>query len=139
MTTTAPKDIPGALRRLHTIQLAFLVSVGLYIYVGEIVRLVVPPKNFVPMAAIAAGATVAGLWVVHRRMLEPARQRLREDPGNAFALKRWRDSYLILFSFCEALVLYGFMVRMLGGSLAQAVPFYACAVLAFVIFTPRRP
>jgi F0F1-type ATP synthase membrane subunit c/vacuolar-type H+-ATPase subunit K len=135
-----------ALRVLQTVRAALLVSVVLYFVMAEqILRSsdAMPGKAPDPIVLYVLVLTaVVSLFiatVLRRKLSGNAEEILRNQPGDAAALTRWRMGHLLFLAICEAVALYGFVLRILRFSRMQALPFYLAALVAMVLFGPRRP
>jgi hypothetical protein len=126
------------LRRLHRM---LIVAILLYPYAGEKAGLPGPKdvSMIQQVLLLAALLTLGSLVVVRRKMVQSGQQALRLRPDDIEALVRWRMGNIASFVLCEAVALYGFVLRFLGGTLLQAAPFYVCALLLMLLFIPRRP
>ena len=131
----------ATLRLLRIIQMALLGSVALYIVIAEKVGPQEPKdvKQLQVLLALFAGSLVMTIFFYRQRVLRPAEDALRVQAEDAVALRRWRMANLVTLVCAEAVVLYGMVLRFLGGTLLQAAPFYAAGVLLMLVFTPRRP
>ncbi len=115
-----------------------LISIVFYRVLGEKVG----PKEprdvhfFLQGPAIAAFFCVGGAFFFHR-MVGAAEEALRLRPEDSAALARWRTENIVCFVLCEAVALWGFLLRMLGGTFLRAAPFYAVAILLMLVWTPR--
>ncbi len=131
----------SSLRLLRTVQVALLVSVGLYAFIAD--RLGPAPKvvsaAFIYSIAAVAASMVGAILLVRRIMLKPAESTLTRDPENAAALKRWRAGYIVTFALSETVVLYGVVLRFAGLGLRQVVPFFVAGFILMLFFGPRRP
>jgi hypothetical protein len=127
---------------LNFVRAALLVAIAAYVFLGETIasRTLVPsnPMMFQVFALIAV-LTVALMFVVRRKSIAASTATLREHPEDATALARWRTGYVITYVLCEAVALYGFVLRMMGFSLTQVAPFYLAAILLMLYYSPRRP
>ncbi len=54
-------------------------------------------------------------------------------------MQRWMASYIVPYALGESIVLEGFVLRFVGASLAQAIPFYAVGIALLLVFTPQLP
>jgi hypothetical protein len=72
-------------------------------------------------------------------MLAPTLAVLGANPNEQSALGRWRAANIVVLALCESIGLYGFVLRFLGFSLMQAMPFYLAAILMMLYFGPKRP
>ena len=131
----------ATLRFLRVIQVAFLVAVVIYIAIAEKVGPREPKdvKQIQMVLAMLSVGLVAMILIVRQRMIPSSEEILRTQPEDLGALLRWRTANLLTLVLAEAVVLYGFVLRFMGGTLLQAAPFYAAGVLLMVVFTPRRP
>ncbi len=129
-----------SLRLLRIVWAALLVSIILYIAIGERVarRSVIDPVVFRAIAVVAV-VTVAMIFIVRRVVVLRALAKLAGSPEDAPALLRWRGGYIATFALCEAVALYGFVLRMQGFTLSQVAPFYISGVVLMLYFGPRRP
>ncbi|HET9408971.1 MAG TPA: hypothetical protein VFO39_17135 [Candidatus Sulfotelmatobacter sp.] len=127
-------------RTIRTIQYAFLFSILLYGVVGEIIRshsgYLNPAFSYV-LTAVAMGV-VGMIFVVRRTWVLPAAQSLRSRPDNPVSLNHWKTGYLVTYSLCEALAIFGFLLRLLGFGMQQSVTFYFCGFILLAFFSPKR-
>jgi hypothetical protein len=75
--------------------------------------------------------------VVRSRMVTPAQEKLRVQTDDGGALKRWRIGSLISLVLVESVALYGFALRVMGGTRSHTWPFYLAAILIMLMWTPR--
>jgi hypothetical protein len=73
------------------------------------------------------------------RMLRPAEDTLQSMPDDQFALGRWRAANILSFVISNAVVLFGFAVRFVGGTSMQAMPFYIVGFSMMLLWWPQRP
>jgi hypothetical protein len=128
-----------AKRTLNIIRAALLASVALYMFVGEqLVGGKAGPVNALlfQVMAIVAVANVVLILVVRRSMVAPSLAALRSNANDPAALNRWRAGYVITYALCEAVALYGFILRIMGFSF-RSVPFYLASVILMIYFGPR--
>ena len=129
----------ASLKMLRTVRIAMLVSILLYVFVGERTPHPVRPTNLVfyyAMTFMAVGM-IAAIFLLRRVMVIRAERILAHNAEDSVSLNRWRAGYIVTFALCEAIALYGFVLRFVGFSLAQVMPFYGFVLLVF--FRPRRP
>ena len=129
-----------SLRLLRIVWGALLLSIVFYIVVGERVarRTAIDPIIFRAIALVAV-VTVAMIFVVRRMVVLRALGKLTASPEDAASLLRWRGGHIATFALCEAVALYGFVLRMQGFTLAQVAPFYISGLILMLYFGPRRP
>lgn len=129
-----------AKRTLNMIRAALLVSVALYMFVGEQVASgKVGPANAMlfQVMAIVAVANVVSILVVRRSMVAPSLAALGSNSSDLPALNRWRTGYVVTYALCEAVALYGFILRIMGFTFRIVVPFYLASVILMIYFGPR--
>jgi F0F1-type ATP synthase membrane subunit c/vacuolar-type H+-ATPase subunit K len=76
---------------------------------------------------------------VRRLFVLRAEVTLAAQPEDATALNRWRAGYIITYALCEAMALFGLVLRVLGFTLSEVTPFYLVGFVLILVFTPRRP
>jgi hypothetical protein len=129
-----------ALKVLRSIHAIFVTSILLYAFVAEKVmqrNTSAPSSTFVTIMTILAIAMTLIAATVRRRIVTPAIERLRVESEDPRALNRWRMGTMISFVLVECVALYGFVLRVLGASRSQTLPFYIVAILLMLIWTPR--
>ncbi len=130
----------ASLKMLRTVRIAMLISIVLYVLVGE--RTAHPAKlaNLVVYYAMTlmVVAMVATMFLVRRVRVIRAEQTLAQKPEDRVSLNRWRAGYIATYAVCEAIALYGLVLRFLSFSLAQVMPFYVAGFVLLVFFRPRR-
>lgn len=63
---------------------------------------------------------------------------MRSAPGNNVALGKLQALHIVIFTFGEAVALFGFVWRFLGGDLKGAVAFYVVGALLILFGSPSR-
>lgn len=125
-------------RLMHKI---FLGTIALYAYVGEtIARSEAEPETLKLLRIVffaVAVSNVALAMVFRRRMVEQVEEVLARDAANSEALQRWRGGNVLTFVSCEAVALYGIVLRFLGAPLREAGAFYVVAAALLLIWAPR--
>jgi hypothetical protein len=132
----------AAVRLVRQVQIALLVSIALYAAAGERLARTVThdPANALFHALSLISISLVGATVVMRRTLVfPAEAALKERPDDSVALARWRAGYILLYALCEALGLFGFVLRALGFTLANVWGFYVGGFLLLLLYSPRTP
>ena len=117
-----------------------LVSVVLYVAVGELAARSATPANslFYTLSLISI-STLGVAFVVRRTLVLPAEALLREKPDDPLIQARWKGGYIFLYALCEALALFGLLLRMVGFTLAHVWGFYLGGFLLLILFSPRVP
>ena len=128
----------AALVRL--VQIAMLVSVVLYVVVGELVGHSGGSNNglFYGMS-LASISTLGAALVVRRTLVLPAEALLEKKPADPLVQSRWKTGYIFLYALCEALALFGLILRVAGFALGQVWGFYLGGFLLLLLFSPRTP
>lgn len=115
-------------------------SIILYAFVAEKVMqrsTSAPARSFVTGMTILAIVMIVVALSVRGRMVSPAKEKLEVEAGDVSALNRWRTGSLISLVFVESVALYGFVLRVMGGTRSQVLPFYLVAILIMLLWTPR--
>jgi len=133
-------SLDAAVRILHFVHVAILLSIPLYALLGEVAGPSPRDLGFLHKALLAVTVASFGLFTVFRiTMVRPAEEVLGRNPEDTSALGRWTTGNIVTFALIESVALFGLVVRLLGGTFAQAVPFYAAAFLLLIFVVPRRP
>jgi len=131
----------STLKILRTVQWLMLASVLLYAVVGEVVgpraRAVNPAVSY--LFATTSVALVGVIFVVRRTLVLRAEESLATKPEDILSLSHWRTGYFATYILCEALALFGLVLRFLGGTLQQSLPFYIGGFTLLFFFRPRQP
>jgi hypothetical protein len=130
-----------ALRVLQLLQWSMLISIVLYVFVGEFVHLSMKPVN--PSASYMfttlAVALIGIIFVVRRTLVVRPAASLSAQPEDTVSLHQWRTGYILTYALCEALAFLGLVQRLLGGSLQQSAPYYIGGFALMLFFWPRQP
>lgn len=130
----------AALRTIRLIQIAMLVSIAMYVVIGEVVGARLPANPTILYAMSVASISVVGaLLVVRRTLVLQSEAALKERPGDAIILARWKMGYIVTFALCEALALFGLLLRLMGFTLNSVWPYYAGGFALLLLFWPRMP
>jgi hypothetical protein len=129
-----------ALRTVRLVQIAMLISVGILAVVGQVVHAPFAANPTVLYAASVASISVVGvLLVVRRTLVLQSEAQLREKPGDAVALSRWRMGYIVIYALCETLAAFGLVLRLVGFSIDHVWPYYAGGFVLLLLIWPRMP
>lgn len=130
-----------SLKTLRTVQWTMLLSILLYVAVGEILgprlRHVDPALSYV-FSTLAVGI-VGTIFVVRRTLVLRAASALANQPEDNLSLSQWKAGYLTTYALCEALALFGLVLRFRGSELQQSLLFYIGGFVLLFFFRPRRP
>ncbi len=143
-------QVDGALGRLKMLWVAMLVSIVLYVIVGEIIELesFAQPRWLLWVLVALAIHICYVAKVMRARMVRPFEEEVRSGQVSSAAaltseqvalLERWQGGQTISICLSEAVALFGLALRFLGGTRWEAAPFYAVAMLLLVVWMPRRP
>ncbi len=137
---SAPTDAAAFSRFLKILYFTLFGTVGLYWLVLEMLAANIEPHELGPMKhGLAAAAAIIGGAVLYLRFarLGPLLADASGDFGQRLA--RLRFHYILSYTLSEAVALYGFVVRVLGGAREEAIPFFVGAVALFLLCYPRVP
>ena len=130
----------GALQTVRLVQAAMLFGVLIYAVAGEFAgaHLTMDAKFLygIPFASISL---VGAILVVRKTMVLQSEAELKQKPDDPVILARWKTGYFVTYALCEALALFGLVLRMLGFSLNQVWPYYAGSFVLLLLFWPRSP
>ena len=122
-------------------QWSMLASILLYAGLGKMVgpaaRAVNPATSY--LIATLSVAIVGVIFIVRRTLVLRAAESLTTKPEDALSLDHWRTGYLATYILCEALALFGLLLRFLGSNLKQSLPFYLGGFILLFFFAPKRP
>jgi hypothetical protein len=131
----------ASLRIVRIVRIAMLLSIVMYGFVGEYAR---PPMNspnpiiFYALTFVSISMAALIIWM-RRLLISPAEAVLAANASETTALNRWRAGYMVIYAICEAIALYGLVLRFLGFTLSQVAPFYAAGFILLVFLSPRPP
>jgi hypothetical protein len=129
-----------ALKEARLLDAALIVTIPMYIYAGEALGPAIPKDNIKTDLFLLALA-ILNMWSVsttYRRRVQPARMALQQDTDDAKAVNRWKNANILLLISCEPLALYGFALRVSGGTILHSALFYVWALCLLLAFTPRH-
>jgi hypothetical protein len=130
----------SAVRVLRIIQIAMLVSVALYVFVGERIPVGGKPDPALFYVLSLVSITVVGIILVVRRTLVlQSEEMLKSKSTDVATIKRWRSGYIATYALAQSLGLFGFVLRFMGFKLGQVAPFYLGGFILMLFFSPRRP
>lgn len=137
---TADTTFDSALKKMRVLYVALLVEIPVFVYAGEVMG---PrtPKNITRPGILLAALAIYNTWfvlVASRRALRKASVALSSHPDDTSAIRRWRITTSLSLTASLPLALYGWVLRVMGGTFLQALPLYACGLLLLLVSTPRR-
>lgn len=138
--TPAPVELAAFNRVVKVLYFTLLATVGVYWTVLELLAANIEPRDLglVKTALlVAAAGTVGGVLSLRFGRLRP----LLAEAGSELTarLAQARTYYILCFALSESVALYGFVLRFLGASRAEAAPFFVAAVGLFLLCYPQTP
>jgi len=125
---------------LLVLYFTLLATIALYWFVQELVAADRQPAELglLPTVLLAVGAgTAMAVLVLRFSLIPPLLSAATAELAPRLA--RLRAYYIACFALAEAVALYGFVLRVLGGSREDIIPFYLAAVVLFALCFPRTP
>jgi hypothetical protein len=87
-----------------------------------------------------AGVAIVGIiFVVRRTLVLRTAENLASHPEDALTLSHWKSGYIATYALCEALALFGLVLRFTGCNFQQSLPFYIGGFVLLILFGPREP
>lgn len=131
----------GTIRILRLVQGALLASILLYAIVGELTgpSAAAPNPSLTYAFTTAAVAIVGAIFVVRRTLVFRSAQDLVSHPEDSVILNHWKSGYLVTYASCEALALFGLVLRFTGSNFQQSLPYYVGGFVLLAFFGPREP
>jgi hypothetical protein len=130
-----------ALSILRAVQWAMLASILLYVLVGQLApplaRALDPAMSY--LFATLGVAIVGIIFVVRRTLVFRAEASLASHPDEPLSLNQWRTGYIATYALCEALAIFGLILKFLGGGLQASVPYYLSGFILLFFFRPQQP
>ncbi len=134
-------NVDSSIKLVQIVRAALIVSIALYLLIGEQAARRGPgaSSSFYLAFTVIAISTIMAIMAVRRVLVLRAERTLATQPLDAAARQRWRAGYIVTYALSETVALYGFVLRMMGFSLSQVLPFYAVSLILMMFFSPRRP
>jgi len=128
------------LQAMRIIQFGFLGAAVAYLFLAGAyspsVRKTSPPV--VPLAMGIVSLSALGVAVFFRgRMVRPGSELLRSNPEDKIAIGRWRGGVIVSLACCESVVLFGFLLKLIGNSWSVCGIFYAVGIFFMLAWWPR--
>jgi cytochrome b561 len=122
----------GTVKTLRAVQWTMLGSILLYAVVGEVLgrgaRAIDPSLSY--FFTTIGVAIVGMIFVVRRTLVLRSAENLAAHPDDSLTLRHWKSGYITTYALCEALGLFGLILRFMGCSVQQSLPFF---------FGPQEP
>lgn len=129
------------LKTLRAVQWALLFSILLYALVGELagppVRGADPTLSYI-FSTLAVGI-VGTIFVVRRTLVQRAAEILATRPDDNLSLDHWKSGYLTTYALCEALAIFGLVLRFRGSQMEQSLLFYVGGFVLIFFFRAKQP
>jgi hypothetical protein len=131
----------GTVRTLRAVQWAMLGSIFVCAAAGEVLgpRSRGVDSSLSYMLTTAGVAMVGIIFVVRRTLVFRSAETLASHPDDSLSLNHWTNGYYATYALCETLALFGLVLRFLGGSFQQSLPFYIGGFALLFFFGPREP
>jgi len=130
-----------SLRTLRIVRLVMLASIALFSVIAYSVRLA--PGQPEPAVLLAIGAVaIADVGVIlffQKKVIARQSALLAKMPNDRTALGRWYAGHVAVFAICEAIALFGFVLRYLGFAFVQVAPFLLAGFGLMFFFGPKPP
>jgi hypothetical protein len=130
-----------ALKMLRLVQWCLLLSILLYAVVAELKAPGAHPVNPTVsyLFSMLAVATVGVIFVIRRTLVLRAAESLATHPDDVLSLNHWKTGFIATYALCEALALFGLVLRFLGCTFQQSVLFYIGGFVLLFFFRPKEP
>jgi hypothetical protein len=134
-------QVEAAIKVIRAIQIVMLLSVAVFVLVGEVVGSIPKLNNPTLFYALSlATITIVGvILVVRRTLVLQSAAALATRPNDVATLNRWRAGYIMTYALSEAIAMFGFVLRIIGFTLSQVWSFYIAGFILLLFFSPRRP
>jgi len=128
-----------AAKTLRLIQRVLMGSIVLYVVLGETVS---PKRSFSDptldyVLSTIAVALVGIIFVVRRTLVLRAEESLAHSAEDRLSLEHWKTGFITTYALCEALALFGLVLRFAGYNLQQSLEFYLGGFVLLAFFSPR--
>jgi len=120
--------------------IALFLSAILYILVPILVIRVPQqpaPREIVFTLGVMAFASLGAALFFRTRLVQPSTENLVRSPDDAGAAKQWRAGVILSLVFCESIILFGMVLRILGAGWNVAGVFYAVGIVLMLLWTPK--
>ena len=135
----APVTKEGALQQLRVLWFVWVVTIALYVWVGEMVS-GIPwldfPNARTVFTLVGIASLVGFVWFRQRKYSESL-EALRSQPDDIHAIRRWINSWLVLACVAEIEAVFGLVMRLGGHALQQSLPFYVVGLLLTLWMWPQ--
>lgn len=119
-----------------------MLAVVLYAYIIK----TIPASDPEPVSAtflnslyVLAVVQLAIGQIVRSKFVWPALETLRTKPGDSDSLGRWRKGVILSDCLALAVVMYGLVIHLLGGTDRQVAPLLVGGAVAMLFWWPKQP
>jgi len=130
-----------ALKTLRAVQWSMLASILLYVAIGEFLgpRVHRVDATLSYLFSTLSVGIVGTIFVVRRTLVLRAAGTLTSHPDDNISLNHWRTGYIATYALCEALALFGLVLRFRGAAMQQSLLFYIGGFVLLFFFRPAAP
>lgn len=100
---------------------------------------VTPSPVIFPAIAVVAVSEIIILFFIRRNFVLQSAVQLGTQPEDSKLLVRWRAGQIITWALSLSIALYGLVLRYMGFSFPQVLPFFVAGVILLLVTAPRRP
>ena len=137
---SAPTDLAAFNRFLKILYFTLFGTVGMYWLVLEMLAAQIEPRELgFTRSGFGAAAAATGGLVAYLRFARIGAFLAEVSGDFGQRLARLRFHYILCYTLSETVALYGFVLRFLGGSREDSIPFFLAAVVLFLLCYPRPP
>jgi len=134
-------EVNDALKTVRLVHAAMLGGIVLEALVAELAG---PSPGSVNPALSYALATlsvaiVGSVFVVRKTLALPSAEALAQHVDDAIAQQHWKMGHLMTYALCQGLGVFGVVLRFMGASFQQSLPFYLSGFIMLFFFAPRDP
>jgi hypothetical protein len=122
-------------------QWTMLGSILLYTVISGMMKSRTTPADpSLEYAFTTAGVAIIGvIFVVRRTLVLRWEKSLASHPDDPLTVNHWRNGYIITYALCEALALFGLILRFTGVNFQQSLPYFIGGFVLLFFFGPREP
>jgi hypothetical protein len=140
METTKNESSETSLRQLRIIHAAMLFSIVLYAFISlRAPARPAPPPTVLYAVVFVALADVGLILILRNKLLASSGPISSGQSDDNVVIARWRSAYIITWALCEAIALFGLVLRYMGFAMTQAMIFFGAGFVLMALFAPRRP
>ncbi len=130
----------AALRMLRTLRLTLLVFLVFYSALCFWVPAQPTPAPVMFRAiVIVAISEVILIFVFRSKFISQSEPLLAANPDHAATMARWRDGHIVCWALSLSIAFYGVILRYLGFTFSQVLPFLLAGFVLLSVLPPRRP